>query len=524
MQLPTAPLTAFARDRLARYRYEVEEEGTPGSPAPGPERPFPVAWYGALLGVSRTSPPPPDWLSPAVASGGTFGVGEEEAGSPGGGLQARPSPRWNTEDDRLSSRGEEALSAGRASQRTSGGVPQRSAAGPVAVRPASADVSGPPAPLSVRTRVRRFLAQLGRELLSVGRGPQDVQEAAREPIPGPAGMSSPGSPGLPEPQHRLYPKQAPSPGRDAGSVGTHATPAWGPREAFDLLGVPPETTGAAKGASDEVPDPGAVLPSGFGPDAEEAGQAHSGRPPGRVGHGDDARESTWEGRREEALASPEEADRLARRMQLRMGRGAPLPSSTRRFLETVLRRPLVGLRVHTGGEEARVVRKMGAAAATLGREIVLSPDFPGLETSRGLELLAHEAVHAIQAAERGPAYEGAPEAREEEAEALRAQMAVREHLQRSRLRVSVPPPPSPTFPELPVARAPGRAEVPLPVTAVPSFGPFRRAPAEETVTPAPSPPPAAEPSPAPDVEALTEEVYRRLRYRLELEREQRGIG
>ncbi len=236
-----------------------------------------------------------------------------------------------------------------------------------------------------------------------------------------------------------------------------------------------------------------------------------------------------------------------------MGGGAPLPAGPRAFLERVLRRPLGAVRLHTGPEAAAVTGEIGAAAATLGRHIMVGPAHASFASPRGLALLAHEAVHALQA---GPSGESTATAREEEGQALEAEETVRRALSPGLPRVAGWPVPG-ILPTLPLVlrrpgaptSAPGRAAeagppasmaggfgpVPRPVRAVPAAGPLRRAVSVEgmetstAAAQAETPGPAGGQQPgaqgqAPDVEALAEEIYRRLRYRLNLEREWRGFS
>lgn len=519
-------LLAFARERAARYRYQVDTASGPAGAAP--ERGLPVPWFGILQGMAGVVPPPPEDASRAAPCGEPFPAGEPEAEP----SRERPPARSVREAEAApppAGTGD-TVPVRRAPQRTpdglrapTGRVRAPSHAPAVDTPPGAAERRAPAPTGSIGSRLRRFWEQLGTGLGAVRR----PSLAPPREIPGTGRPSAASEPPLeaPVPRRARHRGEAMPSAGDAGPEEAREAGAGALREAFPSPGRATAGESAPSAAPAQQPEETSVPPSGASVPPGDRGEA---RPAGRdttPEHGPPVERTAEAPRHAQAARRAAEPYPLARQLPTTMTSGTPLPPSTRRFLEAVLRRPLKGLRIHTGAEAARTVRDMGAAAATLGRDILLSPDFPGLETPRGLELLAHEAVHAIQAAERGPAREGAPEAREEESEALRAQAAVRGLFQASRLRVSVPAPPPPTFPELPLLRVPERAAAaPLPVVAVPSRGPFRRAPAEETVAPAPATPtPPAEPSPAVDIEALAEEVYRRLRYRLELEREQRGI-
>lgn len=235
---------------------------------------------------------------------------------------------------------------------------------------------------------------------------------------------------------------------------------------------------------------------------------------------------------------------LSRRVQQglrRLGPGKPLPQTSRAFLERVLGRRLDMLRLHDEAEAAAVTGEIGAAAATVGPHIIVTPTRSGLSGPRGLALLAHEAVHAIQNIERGPTAEGAPRARGQELEALQAEAAVR--------RTTAPPlrPAKNAAPSMPLwqgrfstaSQAPGggfpgtegamppaaAGPPPQAVRAVPTAGPLQRTGAATTpAQQAPGPAEAGEQRPGPpDLDQLAEEVYRRILYRLNLEREWRGF-
>ncbi|GEM_PF-6378270 len=539
---------AFARGLAERYRYRADE----GEPrlllAPPRERAFPP-WFGALEGVPGTAVP--DWPFPGASRPVEWEMrgspGEEEAREevplPGDVPWASPvGPGERAMWEALPSEERFARPAvtdvGRAGGSKAEGVQASQATGPrqtprLRGGAGRADATeGPPrAPTqglspepqekgfvagsalrgpkrSLLSRVRRFL-----ERLSARPGIADVSTPPSLPQPG--GATPPGrSPA--QPQDRRA--QAPSPAK--ARVRPMSRPSYPPPSlAEDLPAAVPHAVSWTSAGAPAAAEMASEQATG-GPVQRTTDETQADVPGDRdVGTPEPGASPQVVGAGRQPLPVPGQ-------LMARLGAGAPLPPATRQFLEGVLRRPLKGVRVHTGWEAGRITRALGAAAATLGDHILLSPGFPGVDTPRGMSLLAHEVVHARQAAERGPALEGAPEAREEEAEALRAQWAVQ-----ALSRVPVPPPAGPPFPDMPPRPSPpaatsGRAMMPpTPVIATPSSGPFRRAPAEETVAPSPpAPAPVAQPPLAPDVDALAEEVYRRLRYRLEIEREQRGLG
>ncbi|MGC8874303.1 MAG: eCIS core domain-containing protein [Chloroflexia bacterium] len=533
-EIAASRIRAFARERIRSYQYHVAIE-EPQGPAPPEYGATAFPWLGTLQGAPPSGQPFPA-LDALVARGEPSEeriLPQDEAPSgEGGSLPRRPGDTASATPTRSSEwRGRPfPPPAGTAA------VPRDVPAAPPQGTSAETPRPRPGLPeRSVAARVRRALEWLRKELRigerpprparrAVAGQPQEVGTRSAPIVCRPVEFPPPAGEGL-------SPQGSPFSGKEATSEQV-LEPGAKPGDRFGF----PAFTGFA----------------GYGPGSVQAlslkkEEAEPRTPSEELGS--EAREPIQVTQRAQAVPAVEGPRPFGRRLLAKAGRGDPLPPPTRSFLEAVLRRPLGGLRIRSGGEVSRAVRDMGVAAATLGSEIWLSSSFPGLETPGGLALLAHEAVHAIQAAARGPAREGAPEAREEEAQALRIQAGVEALLETGRLRVSAPSPAAPLFPELPVSGAQERRAAaplpisatpssgpfrwrageetvapaqPFPVVAAPSFGPFRRAPAEETVPPAQPPSPPA-PLPGPDIEALAEEVYRRLRYRLELEREQRGI-
>lgn len=397
-----------------------------------------------------------------------------------------------------------------------------------AEKPEAAGMPPPPAgPLRpLWAAMRRLFAPEARAL------PERVPSGKELP-PAPA-------PDLPPPPRRLrqaHPAREelpPAPAQDLPPSRREvlAAPAatGGPDVGRPIGGSPPSGT-TLPVAAEALPGPVAAIPPAPTLPTRLAGRERPGEEPAPL---PSARSE--EGGPVWRAAGPA-AQTLARRVReglRRLGAGTPLPSAQRAFLEQVLRRPLGDVRLHTGPAAAAVTGEIGAAAATVGRHVILSPTRMELGSPRGLALLAHEVVHALQ---RVPTGEGTPTTREEEAQALHAEEQVRRALEQ----------PASPFPPLalPLGRPflpPGVSSaavrtppfstvlMPGPIRAVPAVGPLRRAPAEEPAAPpaAPAPStPAAGPAQAGpasvDVEALTEEVLRRIRHRLELEREWRGL-
>jgi len=78
--------------------------------------------------------------------------------------------------------------------------------------------------------------------------------------------------------------------------------------------------------------------------------------------------------------------------------GRPLDDATRTFLETRMGHCFRGVRVHTDAEAASSARAVGAAAYTVGDQIVFAEGRYRPDTLPGLQLLAHEAAHVAQQA------------------------------------------------------------------------------------------------------------------------------
>jgi len=76
--------------------------------------------------------------------------------------------------------------------------------------------------------------------------------------------------------------------------------------------------------------------------------------------------------------------------------GEPLHAATRTEMEARLGRDFGGVRVHVDASAARSAQALGAAAYTVGREIVFQPGRYAPGTPAGRRLLAHELTHVLQ--------------------------------------------------------------------------------------------------------------------------------
>ena len=89
-------------------------------------------------------------------------------------------------------------------------------------------------------------------------------------------------------------------------------------------------------------------------------------------------------------------DRAVADAARRDGAGAPLPAATRAAMEARLGADLSGVRVHAGGEAARVARGIGANAFTVGQGVYFGENRWAPGSAEGDRLLAHELAHAVQ--------------------------------------------------------------------------------------------------------------------------------
>ena len=108
--------------------------------------------------------------------------------------------------------------------------------------------------------------------------------------------------------------------------------------------------------------------------------------------------------------------------------GRPLDSPVRARMKERFQRDFSHVRVHSGDAAGRSARALGAAAYTVGSQIVVGESFPGAASPAGARLLAHELAHVVQqggvrARPLGLAPPGGP--REDEADRTAARRRVR---------------------------------------------------------------------------------------------------
>jgi hypothetical protein len=86
------------------------------------------------------------------------------------------------------------------------------------------------------------------------------------------------------------------------------------------------------------------------------------------------------------------------------GPGQPLQDRARSFMEARFAHSFGNVRVHTDAEAARSARAVGAAAYTVGRNVVFNHGRYAPEAANGRRLLAHELTHVVQ--QRGATAQG----------------------------------------------------------------------------------------------------------------------
>ncbi len=88
------------------------------------------------------------------------------------------------------------------------------------------------------------------------------------------------------------------------------------------------------------------------------------------------------------------------------GKGAPLPASTRRFMENAFGSDFSRVRLHTGTKAAEIGRVIQARAFTHDRDIYFNCGEFNPRREEGKRLLAHELTHVMQQTGFSPAYNG----------------------------------------------------------------------------------------------------------------------
>lgn len=100
--------------------------------------------------------------------------------------------------------------------------------------------------------------------------------------------------------------------------------------------------------------------------------------------------------KEKDESSSSQSPDLESRLQAQKGQGQPLDDRARTQMEGSFGCDFGGVRVHTGGEAARLSNELNAQAFTHGSDIYFNEGTYNPETSAGKHLLAHELTHTVQ--------------------------------------------------------------------------------------------------------------------------------
>jgi outer membrane protein OmpA-like peptidoglycan-associated protein len=90
------------------------------------------------------------------------------------------------------------------------------------------------------------------------------------------------------------------------------------------------------------------------------------------------------------------SNNFASKLSNKKGGGKPIPTDTRKSMESSLNTDLGNVRLHTDQEAVQMSKDIGANAFTHGNNIYFNQGKMDTSTSKGKELLAHEVVHTMQ--------------------------------------------------------------------------------------------------------------------------------
>ena len=99
--------------------------------------------------------------------------------------------------------------------------------------------------------------------------------------------------------------------------------------------------------------------------------------------------------------TPQVTTGIEERLAARRGQGEPLPETTRSFMETRFGQDFGQVRVHTGGEAARLSKELRAQAFTHRQDVYFGSGRYSPESIKGKRLLAHELTHVVQQSATG---------------------------------------------------------------------------------------------------------------------------
>lgn len=87
---------------------------------------------------------------------------------------------------------------------------------------------------------------------------------------------------------------------------------------------------------------------------------------------------------------------LEQQLNSAKGGGAPLPADIQTQMEAGIGANFSGVKVHTGGESAKMNQNLNAQAFTHGKDIFFNEGKYDPSTTSGKHLLAHELTHVVQ--------------------------------------------------------------------------------------------------------------------------------
>ncbi len=152
------------------------------------------------------------------------------------------------------------------------------------------------------------------------------------------------------------------------------------------------------------PDEPVILPTEE--ETESTGADKTAQPKSRAQHSADSTGSGFTNAPEKTphnqkndennLNSPDNVAAIESGINSGRGRGTPLHSDTRDFMETRFGYDFRDVRIHTGGNAAQMNRRLNSFAFTSGTDIFFAPNYYHPGTTGGDRLLAHELTHVVQ--------------------------------------------------------------------------------------------------------------------------------
>lgn len=95
-------------------------------------------------------------------------------------------------------------------------------------------------------------------------------------------------------------------------------------------------------------------------------------------------------------APPATSASVESKIQSSKGRGAPMDSSTKSYMEQGIGADFSGVRIHTDSSAIQMSQELGAQAFTVGRDVYFNSGKYQPQSGAGKHLLAHELTHVVQ--------------------------------------------------------------------------------------------------------------------------------